>query len=58
MIDTIIKSLANPITDEKYFDFISDIQNSTREMVKMVIVETLEELDLQFKNSSERLKKH
>ena len=58
MIDTIIKSLANPITDEKYFDFISDIQNSTREMLKMVIVETLEELDLQFKNSSERLKKY
>ena len=58
MVDAIINSLANPTSNEKYFNFICDIQNSTREMVKTIIVETLEEIDFQFKNSSERIKKY
>lgn len=58
MVDLIINGLASKNNDEKYITFISDIQESTREIIKSIIVETFEELDLRFKFSNERLKKY
>ena len=58
MVDTIIKSLSSSYNQEQYFSFISNIQEDTREMIKTIIINTFEELDLQFRNSSERLKKY
>ena len=49
--------MSKPFYDEKYFKFISDIQDATREMIKTIIVETFIEIDLPFKNSTERSKK-
>ena len=50
--------MSKPFYDEKYFKFISDIQDATREMIKTIIVETFIEIDLPFKNSTERSKKY
>lgn len=50
--------MSKPFYDEKYFKFISDIQDATREMIKTIIVETFIEIDLPFKNSTERSKKN
>lgn len=58
MVDIIVNNLTNPSTEEKYFNFVSCIQDSTRELIKKIIVNTFEELDYQYKNSAERLKKY
>ncbi len=58
LVDTIYNALFYNNVDEKYFSFISSIQDSQRKFILKIIEETLEEYDNVFKSSSLRISKY
>lgn len=55
LIDTIYSALFHDTINDKYLSLISSIQDSLREFIIKVIVETLEQYDNAFKNSYKRI---
>ena len=53
-VDFTIDNLFSNSDNEKYLSFITNIQQSVRELIKSIIIATFEELDNQFKNSPYR----
>lgn len=55
LVDEIISNLYY-LDNERYLKMIGKVQEKTMDMIKIIIKETFEEVDLQFKESSERKK--
>lgn len=53
-VDFIVDNLFAKDAENKYFSLLSNIQSSTRELIRKIIVATFEELDEDFKNSTYR----
>lgn len=53
-VDFIVDNLFDKDAENKYFSLLSNIQSSTRELIRKIIVATFEELDEDFKNSTYR----
>lgn len=53
-VDFIVDNLFAKDAENKYFSLLANIQSSTRELIRKIIVTTFEELDEDFKNSTYR----
>ena len=53
-IDTIVDNLFLQNNINKYFQLISSVQSSVRDLVRSVVIASFEEIDSNFKNSAER----
>ena len=53
-IDTIVDNLFLQNNVNKYFQLISSVQSSVRDLVRSVVIASFEEIDSNFKNSAER----
>lgn len=56
MIDSILNNLGSLNSKNHYLDFISEIEEKSKEIIRMTIAEFIEELDYQFKTSYSRKK--
>lgn len=57
LVDEIVDNLQS-YNNNKFFNLINSIQESTMEIIKETIIQTFEEIDTQYKWSDERLKKY
>ena len=53
-IDTIVDNLFLQNDFNKYFQLISSVQSSVRDLIRSVVIASFEEIDSNFKNSAER----
>lgn len=53
-VDFIVDNLFSKDAENKYFSLLSNIQSTTRNLIRKIIVTTFEELDADFKNSTYR----
>jgi len=53
-VDFIVDNLFAINSQNKYFSLLSNIQSSTRDLIRKIIITTFEQLDLDFKNSTFR----
>lgn len=53
LVDKLVDNLYST-NNNKYFNFINDIQESTMDIIKQIIVETFEAVDKQFRNSKRK----
>ena len=58
MVDFSVDNLFSNYDSDKYLYFIASFQKSVREYIKTVIVSTFEEIDREFKNSSNRIERY
>lgn len=53
-VDLLVENLSLPNSENVYFSLVLKIQSSVRELIRKIIVTTLEEFDNNFKDSAER----
>lgn len=53
-VDNLVESIFEPNSQNKYFDLISKIQETTKNMIKSIIISSIEEIDETFRNSIQR----
>ena len=57
-IDFIVENILTNNDENRYYNFISGIQDSLRNLIKSVLVTTIEEIDKSFKVSAERCSRY